>query len=107
MYQFTNKNSDITLALFTILLTLLIFGLIFVIGREIIKISKLSNSNEEFYNKRDQRMKIYKSDEIFDPDEQPEFDEYDPDSNPSLFDPDQQPNLDDETITIEKIRKIY
>jgi hypothetical protein len=53
---------------------------------------------DHFYAKRTTRMKIYKSDEIFDPDENPEYDEYDPDDEPMKFDPDQQPMLDNTEI---------
>ena len=59
--------------------------------------------NEYFYTKRNTRIKIYRSDEIFDPDEQPEFEDYDPDDVPMEFDPNQQPYLDDEEIGIEQI----
>jgi len=53
--------------------------------------------HESFYNKRETRIKIYKSDEIYDPDELPEIEENDdPDSDPMDFDPDQQPYLDDQ-----------
>jgi len=54
--------------------------------------------HEPFFNKRDTRIKIYKSDEIYDPDEEPQLDNNDdPDSEPMDFDPDQQPYLDDQT----------
>ena len=43
---------------------------------------------EKFYNKRETRMKIYKSDEINDPHKNPKIDNNnDPDSNPIKFDP--------------------
>jgi hypothetical protein len=59
---------------------------------------EIHESRESFYNKRETRIKIYKSDEIYDPDELPEIGEYDdPDSDPMNFDPDQQPYLDDQT----------
>ena len=58
----------------------------------------ISKLFENFDNKRNIKMKIYKSDEIFDPDEQPEYDAQDPDNAPMTFDPDQQPYLDDEKI---------
>jgi hypothetical protein len=51
---------------------------------------------EAFYAKRNERIRIYQSDEIFDPDESPEIEDLDPDDNPLLFDPDQQPFLDDQ-----------
>ena len=52
---------------------------------------KINNSNdnknnEYFYNKRTTRIKIYKSDKISDPDEQPEFEDYDPDNAPMKYD---------------------
>jgi len=49
---------------------------------------------EGFYAKRNERIRIYKSDEIFDPDESPDVEELDPDDNPLIFDPDQQPPID-------------
>jgi hypothetical protein len=58
---------------------------------------EIHESRESFYNKRETRIKIYKSDEIYDPDELPEIEENDdPDSDPMDFDPDQQPYLDDQ-----------
>jgi hypothetical protein len=51
---------------------------------------------EGFYAKRNDRIRIYQSDEIFDPDEAPEIEDNDPDDNPTLFDPDQQPLLDNQ-----------
>ena len=59
----------------------------------------LSNKLDTFYGKRNTRIKIYKSDEILDPDELPEYDESDPDDKPFLFDPDQQPMLNDQSIS--------
>jgi hypothetical protein len=59
--------------------------------------TEIHESCESFYNKRETRIKIYKSDEIYDPDELPELEENDdPDSDPMDFDPDQQPYLDDQ-----------
>lgn len=63
-----------------------------------ISLSGPRRSPEGFYAKRNDRIKIYQSDEIFDPDEAPEYDNQDPDDNPRLYDPDQQPMLDDEEI---------
>ena len=58
---------------------------------------EIHETHDSFYNKRDTRIKIYKSDEIYDPDELPELEENDdPDSDPMDFDPDQQPYLDDQ-----------
>ena len=51
---------------------------------------------EGFYAKRNDRIRIYQADEIFDPDEAPEVEDLDPDDNPLLFDPDQQPMLDNQ-----------
>ena len=51
------------------------------------------NIPENFNTKRNIKMKIYKSDDILDPDENPENDdEGDPDNKPMQFDPDQNPN---------------
>jgi hypothetical protein len=60
--------------------------------------TEIHESRESFYNKRETRIKIYKSNEIYGPDELPEIGENDdPDSDPMNFDPDQQPYLDDQT----------
>ena len=53
---------------------------------------------EPFFGKRDVKMKIYKSEEINDPDELPEYNDDDPDTIPMLFDPDQQTSLNNLSI---------
>jgi hypothetical protein len=63
-----------------------------------ISLEEPRKSSEGFYAKRNERIKIYQSDEICDPDEAPEYDEKDPDDNPRLYDPDQQPMLNDEEV---------
>jgi len=45
-----------------------------------------NNSNEYFYNKRTTRIKIYKSDKISDPDENPDTENNDPDNAPMKYD---------------------
>ncbi len=76
----------------TTLFICIILILLFVVVRWIFKLPIL----EGFYAKRNDRIRIYQSDEIFDPDEAPELEDLDPDDNPMLFDPDQQPLLDDQ-----------
>jgi len=113
-------NKHITLTLFVCLICTLCFFFIkwlFNIFLKKIKkneyISKTYNDNnsynnkEYFNNKRSAKIKIYRSDEIFDPDEQPEFEEYDPDDNPIKFDPNQQPYLDDEEINSDELTIPY
>ena len=51
---------------------------------------------EGFYAQRNERNRIYQSDEIFDPDEAPEIEDLDPDDDPLSFDPDQQPLLNNQ-----------
>jgi len=75
----------------------IIFLLIVLVIKYIIEISA-RYENFYFYSKRNERIRIYQSDEIFDPDELPEYEDYDPDTDPMKFDPDQQPYLDDEEI---------
>jgi len=62
---------------------------------------------EGFYAKRNERIRIYKSDEIFDPDEAPEIEDLDPDDDLMNFDPDQQPLLDNQMNNIVLRRKKY
>lgn len=85
------KNSICTILLICILLiiflSLIVLVLSWIFKRPIL---------EGFYGKRNSRIRIYKSDEIFDPDESPEIEDLDPDDNPLSFDPDQQPSLDDQ-----------
>lgn len=40
----------------------------------------------EYFNKRDTKIKIYKNDDILDPDENPNDEEYDPDNAPLKYD---------------------
>lgn len=47
-----------------------------------------NNKIYEYFNKRDIKIKIYKKDEILDPDENPINEEYDPDNAPDIFDTD-------------------
>ena len=75
----------------TILFISIIFVLIFLIIYRIIK-----SPLESFYANRNNRIKIYQSNEIFDPDEAPQYEEYDPDDKPIQFDPDQQPYLNNQ-----------
>jgi hypothetical protein len=42
---------------------------------------------DHFNNKRNTKIKIYRSNKILDPDELPENDKYDPDNSPMKFDP--------------------
>lgn len=62
---------------------------------------------EGFYGLRNTRIRIYKSDEIFDPDEAPDIEDLDPDDNPLLFDPDQQPMLNDQLNNVSLRRITY
>jgi len=85
------KNPICTI-LFICILLILFLTLIVLVASYIFKLPLL----EGFYAKRIDRIRIYQSDEIFDPDEAPELEDLDPDDNPMLFDPDQQPLLDDQ-----------
>lgn len=83
------SNKYITLTLFICLLCTVCFLLIkwlFDIISKKINNSNVNNGNENFYNKRNTKIKIYKSDEISDPDEQLDFEDYDPDNSPMKFD---------------------
>jgi hypothetical protein len=62
-------------------------------------------NKEGFLSNRETRIKIFQSDEILDPDETPNVDDYDPDEKTSLFDPDQQSMLDDEETSFYQNRK--
>ncbi len=92
------KQNPICTTLFVCIILLLIFMIVC----WIFKIPIL----EGFYAKRNDRIRIYKSDEIFDPDESPEYEDQDPDDNPMLFDPDQQPLLDNQmnNVVLGKIK---
>lgn len=81
------QNKNITLALLCCII-LLILGLIIYKFLDIISTFINGKIKEHFDNKRSRRMKIYKSDEIKDPDENPEYNDNDPDVNPELYDPD-------------------
>jgi len=102
-----NCNKYITLTLFICLLCTICFFLLKwlfdMVSKKATNGNGNGNGNEYFYTKRNTRIKIYRSDEIFDPDEQPEFEDYDPDDVPMEFDPNQQPYLDDEEIGIQQI----
>ena len=93
-----NCNKYITLTLFICLLCTICFFFLKWLFDIVSKKATNGNGNEYFDTKRNTRIKIYRSDEIFDPDENPEFEDYDPDDVPMEFDPNQQPYLDDEEI---------
>jgi hypothetical protein len=104
-------NKRITLTLFiSLIITTIFLSSVWIydnfIGKYIGKY--IGKFTEQFNNKRETRMKIYKSTEIYDPDEEPEYNEQDPDNAPMKFDPDQQPYLDDEEInpSHKKLRKL-
>lgn len=86
-----DSQKQITLAIFSLLVLLLgCIGIYYLtrVGFEGFYGSSNSNSDS---NKRSRKMKIYKSDEILDPDESLyDFndDEGDPDTNPHFYDPD-------------------
>ena len=76
-------DKSLTLGLFICIIFLIIGILVYNLLN---MLSGMTNKiMEKFDNKRTTRIKIYKSDEIFDPDELPEYDENDPDSNPLFF----------------------
>lgn len=81
-------NKKITLVLFVCLL----ISIISIIGYKLFDIITNIIDNkvyDHFYGKRSNKLKIYKSDEIYDPDETPEYDDdIDPDKNPDKYDPD-------------------
>ena len=79
-------NENIMLALYVCILIIIIAFIIYCLYK-LFKQS-ITNFKETFYNKRNRKIEIYKSDEIYDPDENEENEEYDPDSNPNEFDPD-------------------
>ena len=87
----------------TILFICILLSLLFLVVSWIFKLPML----EGFYGQRNTRIRIYKSDEIFDPDEAPELEDLDPDNNPMLFDPDQQPMLDDQLNNVVLRRITY
>jgi len=76
----TLKKNICTTLFICILLTLLVLVVSWIFKFPIL---------EGFYAKRNSRIRIYKSDEIFDPDEAPEIEDRDPDDYPLIFDPGQ------------------
>lgn len=109
MYEQQNKQIQIVL-LCSLIVSVIVISCIWIYRKlfqkfdmldnqanQLLEMQNDSNARETFNNKRETRMKIYKSDEIYDPDETPEIeDNDDPDSDPMQFDPDQQPYLDDQ-----------
>lgn len=82
MENYNKYNKNISLGLLICIIILLIGSTIYLI------INFISSRIfvENFFNKRNTRMKIYKSDEIFDPDESLLNNDEDPDTNPK-YDP--------------------
>ena len=78
--------------LFICILLIILISLLIIVLSWIFRLPIL----EGFYGQRNTRIRIYQSDEIFDPDEAPEIDDLDPDDNPLVFDPDQQPMVDNQ-----------
>ena len=91
----------------TILFICLVVVLLFLVVCWIFKLPILMLEHEGFYAKRNDRIRIYQSDEIFDPDEAPEMEDLDPDDNPMQFDPDQEPLLDDQMNQVVLRRTAY
>jgi hypothetical protein len=83
-------RNPICTVLFICIIFVLFVSIIVLILNRIFDIHLL----EGFYAKRNERIRIYKSDEIFDPDETPEIEDIDPDDDPMNFDPDQAQLLD-------------
>jgi hypothetical protein len=108
-------NKRITLTLFiSLIITIIFLSAVWIYDNFIEKYigTYIGKFTEQFNNKRNTKIKIYKSSEIYDPDEKPENNEQDPDNAPMIYDPDQQDNLDDEEVdfrkqVIEKINKYY
>ena len=73
-------NKHITLTLFCCLIITICFFVI----KWLYDIFK--KHTETFYNKRNTRAKFFKSNEILDPDENPDIDDTDPDDRPGLND---------------------
>lgn len=96
-------RNPICTVLFICILFVLFVSIIALILNKIFDIHLL----EGFYAKRNERIRIYKSDEIYDPDEVPEIEDIDPDDDPMNFDPDQSPLLDNQLANIVLYRKIY
>lgn len=97
-----SKNPICTI-LFICIISISLLILLILLLNWIFKLSIL----EGFYAKRNERIRIYKSNEIFDPDEAPELDDFDPDDNPLQFDPDQQPLLNNQLNNVVLHRASY
>ena len=82
MENYNKYNKNISLGLLICIIILLIGSTIYLIINFISSRIYIEN----FFNKRNTRMKIYKSDEIFDPDESLLNNDEDPDTNPK-YDP--------------------
>jgi hypothetical protein len=89
----------------TTLFICILFTLLFLVVSWIFKLPILEL--EGFYGIRNKRIRIYQSDDIFDPDEAPEIEDLDPDDNPFLFDPDQQPMLNNQMNNVVLHRATY
>jgi hypothetical protein len=85
MENYNKYNKNISLGLLICIIIILIGSIVY----QIINFISSRIFIEQFFNKRNTRMKIYKSDEIFDPDESAINNDEDPDTNPK-YDPDQQ-----------------
>jgi hypothetical protein len=79
-----NCNKKITLILF---ICLLIAFTVIIIIWVYDKINTILDKKIYEHFKRSTRIKIYKNDKQFDPDEQPNINIYDPDNLPSKYDP--------------------
>ena len=82
MENYNKYNKNISLGLLICIIILLIGSIIYLIINFISSRIYIEN----FFNKRNTRMKIYKSDEIFDPDKSLLNNDEDPDTNPK-YDP--------------------
>jgi len=99
---YPKRNPICTVLFICISFTILVCIIVLILNR-VFNIHLL----EGFYAKRNERIRIYKSDEIFDPDEAPEIEDLDPDDDLMNFDPDQQPLLDNQMNNIVLRRKKY
>ena len=82
MENYNKNNKNISLGLLICIIILLIGSLVYLIINFIL--SRICVEN--FFNKRNTRMQIYKSDEIFDPDKSLLNNDEDPDTN-QKYDP--------------------
>jgi len=82
MENYNKYNKNISLGLLICIIILLIGSIIYLIINFISSRIYIEN----FFNKRNTRMKIYKSDEIFDPDKSLLNNDEDPDTN-QKYDP--------------------